>query len=1233
MANDGIITRKDVITDDAVNWGIEYSKAVDDAINANKTFTQSIKDMGKAFEAMNKSQSSTERAKALEAEKLANLQALNAVKQLQAADIATEKIKQEALKTMALEQKAIDQKTKASQVSVKQTIEERLQSQMQAKADKEAAMEKLGLIGAYQKLNKQRTEAKRKLMDLLAAEIQNEAEVKKATKAFNDLDKRVRSADAAVGDFTKNVGNYPKLSSFKNAMMDIVGAFGLMAGAGAAVSMLKSAFNTIKEFDSAITELSAVTGVSKKELGSLKNVITETSKASVNSAKEVADLAVELSKLGASVDEIEIMISTVDKFSVAMEASGAESAQFLLGVMNAFKASKDEAQRYGDVMAQAANISALGFRELNDSLKSVAPIASAAGYSIEQTAAKIGVLVDNNIEASTAGTSLRSILATIAKEGYTYEGSMKKILNSTDRVATATKLFGKESSTAAIILATSTEKINDYEKSLLNAKGALDDLNSVKMESLENSVKALSSAWDAFVLSIDNGDGVLANFVRNAVSGLTGVINMLSLANKSYKQIGDETYNSSFKNTTQFIKESVGYAALQKKIREEVEKTGVSMDIAKKKVYGYYSANRQELEALIDAEKETFRESSIYGAGVETAKKNIDAITAKVKEQAKVVAEIEERASKRTALGRTGRALIGKGYSDVDLERAQKELDKLVITQKNYQAMMDAYNKFNEKGDVLLNGTITPESSKKAKKAQDDYLKRLKKFADDEYNLNLWRLQRAKELAMEIVENDEETSERRIDALMEAYQYEESIIKLTLENNLKNLTWYTKDARKLTQEEIDKLVEGGEIKTKLSKAEILLLEQTQAKRDDINRKQEKAIQDLQDKEIARMQKIIDKQNQVDNSEVEDLIKKEMLMYNTMLQSNLVTEKAEEEHQARLQKIRDDASKKRLNKEIDNIESLLKIEGISNDSRVTLVESLNTKKRELAEVGIEINKQANDKQLEQEKAYDEIKKQMYAEIATAISDIGNSFFESRINNIDAEISKLQEYYAKQIELAGDDQKQKELLQKEADRKEKQLEEKKRKEQIKQAIFNKAMKVNEIGMATALAIMQAYAQLGVFAAPAALAIGITGAVQTAAVLATPIPKYKDGRKGGKEEVAILGDGGRPEVIERKKGGYEITPAYDTLYHLGDGDIVHKSVDEFARAKNLDAQMVKNQSRMNSYQESVSLNFKSDELLKEMKRNTRAIEKQKQPILKQSKQIDLNHEMWRMSQTKWS
>ena len=39
---EGTITRKDVITDDAINWGAEYAKIMDMAIGKNKEFTDGI---------------------------------------------------------------------------------------------------------------------------------------------------------------------------------------------------------------------------------------------------------------------------------------------------------------------------------------------------------------------------------------------------------------------------------------------------------------------------------------------------------------------------------------------------------------------------------------------------------------------------------------------------------------------------------------------------------------------------------------------------------------------------------------------------------------------------------------------------------------------------------------------------------------------------------------------------------------------------------------------------------------------------------------------------------------------------------------------------------------------------------------------------------------------------------------------------------------------------------------
>src|SRR5690606_19297848 len=108
-----------------------------------------------------------------------------------------------------------------------------------------------------------------------------------------------------------------------------------------------------------------------------------------------------------------------------------------------------------------------------------------------------------------------AIFTTLAAKGLTYEEAMRKIRNSTDQLKTATELFRKESSTAALILANNTDKLSDYEAKLLDSEGALKALNEVKMTSLENQFKALGSAWDGFILSIESGDGAISRFVRS----------------------------------------------------------------------------------------------------------------------------------------------------------------------------------------------------------------------------------------------------------------------------------------------------------------------------------------------------------------------------------------------------------------------------------------------------------------------------------------------------------------------------------------------------------------------------------------------------------------------------------------------------------------------------------------------------------------------------------------------
>ncbi|UYW02114.1 phage tail tape measure protein [Flavobacterium agricola] len=1259
MANDGIITRKDIIQDEALRWGEEYAKNVEKAIKANDQMVLLTKELKRLYEELKKVQNNSELTKKQEEFNKVMREATQEAKKIHQAEIANEKIKQEKIKTLReeaiAEQKLAQEKQKtiaatvraeeverkanvAKEKGTKLTIEERVQNEQNNRILKQQAMEKLGLIGAYQKLNKERTEAKRKVMDLIASESASTAEIKKAQKEFDVLDKKVRKADKAVGDFTKNVGNYPFRSIASN-IRDLVGAFGVTLGIAAFANAVKNAWKTVKEFDTAITELSAVTEIPKKQLGSLKNTIIDVSKTSVNSATDVAKLAVELSKLGASVPQIEAMIETVDRFSVAMEASGEDSARFLLGVMNSFGASAEESERYGDVMAQAANISALGFEELKNTLKTFAPVANAANLSIERASALAGVLVDNNIEATTAGTSLRSIFIRLASSGLSYSEAMAKINNSTDKLSTATQLFGRESATSALILAQNNEKLAEYEEKLNDSTGALEALNETKMDSLENQVKALSSAWDGLILSIENGDGAISKFVKGTLSlfieGINGLSEAIKSNEKQLEGLRERSYKTGFEDQTKQIDDLVEHNVLLEKANDLRGKYGISQDEAYKMAIDYYKNEKDEINNLILLEKERIKNSSLFTKERNDLIEKIQKSTNEIDKQKKKVDDLNKSVEEGGLIGN----VFLRRYEVLDKETKKLERDISVLN--SYQAKLDALNKYNTNNDTVTTTTETDsEKAENARKAREEAEKKrlamLKKAFEEEHQLNIWRLNRTKELNQEVVDDENTTIDERIEAYLRIQELDQAIARETAEYKLRQLTEFTEGARKLSKSEIDALLDNASTRKDLTDAEQLILDELQAKRDDINKRQEKNIQKLIDLEAKRITDGVEKELGGFKNEENQELTSENNAYQQQLELYGYTEQAEEEHQKRLLEIKNRYLKQGLQAEIDAYDQIVANADLSQDAKEKAAEKSLELKRQLSELELEVVRSAGEKELQLELQKEEFIKELRENAKQATIELINTIFEAKIQKIDDEIRKNEEYYARQIELAGEDKVQRELLEAEAEKKRQDLEKKKRQEQTKQAIFNKSVKLIEIGWATALGIMNAVSLFPLTGGMpwSAIVAGI-GAAQAASVIASPIPKYKTGRKGGPKEKAILGDGGVPEVLERKRGGFEITPAYDTLYQLEQGDIVHKSVDDFFKSKlnTINRNLWDSQSKMDKYQESVVLNFTNDpELLQEMKRVTEAVRKSK-PTIVQSGNFDINYELWRMNQTKWN
>jgi hypothetical protein len=212
--------------------------------------------------------------------------------------------------------------------------------------------------------------------------------------------------------------------------------------------------------------------------------------------------------------------------------------------------------------------------------------------------------------------------------------------------------------------------------------------------------------------------------------------------------------------------------------------------------------------------------------------------------------------------------------------------------------------------------------------------------------------------------------------------------------------------------------------------------------------------------------------------------------------------------------------------------------------------------------IKANKDKNDKIIADEKAAAEKKKaylEAYLEIFQSALDIIGSISDGltakEMQRLDARDKALAESYKNElrfIENSGFSNEQKEKkkakLAAETEAKQKQIDKERVTALRKQAALNKALSIVSIIAKTAEGIMSALL-IPFYGEIKAAAIAATGAAELAAVIATPLPQYAKGRKGGKAEHAIVGEIGQ-EAIVTTDGKVTLTPSTPSLAYIPQG-----------------------------------------------------------------------------------
>ncbi|MFT8813214.1 phage tail tape measure protein [Oenococcus sp.] len=233
--------------------------------------------------------------------------------------------------------------------------------------------------------------------------------------------------------------------------------------------------------------------------------------------------------MGAMPSILDATVGSGDDFNDVMTASASVLEQFGLRASSTSKMIKNTA-RVTDSLTYVANKTAAGFQDMATAMTYVGPTAHSAGISLEETAAAIGLLSNNGIEADKAGTGLRGALtkllkpsdanaAAMAKMGISVEAFKKGTLTFPeilDKIKTNTAKWTKEEKASAIATAFGT-----------NAQAAMNVLVDQGGSALTNLTKETQNATGYTKKLANQMNDTSANNIKKLVQSLNNLATTL----------------------------------------------------------------------------------------------------------------------------------------------------------------------------------------------------------------------------------------------------------------------------------------------------------------------------------------------------------------------------------------------------------------------------------------------------------------------------------------------------------------------------------------------------------------------------------------------------------------------------------------------------------------------------------------------------------------------------------
>lgn len=359
---------------------------------------------------------------------------------------------------------------------------------------------------------------------------------------ISDFDKNIKKAKGEIGTFEKGI------TAMAGKIGSALSGFAAFAGISVAIG---DAVKASMEFEKSLSSLRSLTGVTAQELTFFKDEAIRLGSSTTQTASQVVDA---FKLIGSQMPELlknkEALSSVTESAIVLAEAAEIDvpdAAKALTGALNQMGASSSQASEYINILAAASQQGSADIPYLNRAIENAGGAASSVGIQFNELVAAIEAIAPKITDAGSAGTNLRNIFLTLeSSTEMNLRPSVVGLSNALDNLSAKqldatelTKMFGKESVTAALALVSEKDKFIELASGITDTNTALEQQR-INNDNLAGSVAALQSAWEGFILTMNDSSGTL----KTVVDYLTKIVEGARAAFSSSQALDEESYKS-----------------------------------------------------------------------------------------------------------------------------------------------------------------------------------------------------------------------------------------------------------------------------------------------------------------------------------------------------------------------------------------------------------------------------------------------------------------------------------------------------------------------------------------------------------------------------------------------------------------------------------------------------------------------------------------------------------------